>query len=84
MAGAAITAYTGAMWVLREVGIRDAMVFARAFAPLLKQDFMILVMSLLFFLIALLSEFGIAEFLKLYYYKKYAKQLDLYETGEKK
>ena len=59
-------------------------VFARAFAPLLKQDFMILVMSLLFFLIALLSEFGIAEFLKLYYYKKYAKQLDLYETGEKK
>ena len=32
MAGAAITAYTGAMWVLREVGIRDAMVFARAFA----------------------------------------------------
>ena len=52
-------------------------VFARVVTPSFNQEFMLIVVSFIFFLMALIFETGIIEFLKLYYYKKYKEELNI-------
>ncbi len=65
------------IYIFSLVGAVIGIVFARVVTPSFNQEFMLIVVSFIFFLMALIFETGIIEFLKLYYYKKYKEELNI-------